>query len=49
MQQASEIVLDGFPLRTDAKIFRYPDRYLDERGSRMWETVQKLLVDVDRS
>jgi hypothetical protein len=43
MLEASEIVLDGFALRTDAKIVRHPDRYLDERGRRMWETVCRLL------
>jgi hypothetical protein len=43
MQEASELVLPGFPLRTDAKIVRYPDRYSDERGQRMWETVVALL------
>jgi hypothetical protein len=43
MREASELVLPGFPLRTDAKIVRHPDRYLDERGRRMWETVWGLL------
>src|SRR5262249_27145526 len=35
MQEASEIVLAGFPLRTEAKIVRHPDRYMDPRGERM--------------
>jgi hypothetical protein len=43
MREASELVLSGFPLRTDAKVVRHPDRYVDERGRRMWETVQRLL------
>jgi hypothetical protein len=43
MREASELVLPGFPLRTHAKIVRYPDRYQDERGRRMWETVTRLL------
>src|SRR5262245_66182489 len=30
MFEASRIVLDGFELGTDAKIVRYPDRYMDE-------------------
>src|SRR5262245_24409382 len=29
MREASELVLPGFPLRTDAKIVRRPDRYAD--------------------
>jgi hypothetical protein len=45
MAEASERVLPGFPLRTEAKIVRYPDRYLDERGRRMWETVWKLVEE----
>jgi hypothetical protein len=39
MEEASKIVLDGFPLRTDAKIVRHPDRYSDKRGKKMWEVV----------
>jgi DNA polymerase I-like protein with 3'-5' exonuclease and polymerase domains len=43
MQEASELVLPGFPLRTEAKVVRHPDRYMDDRGRRMWETVLGLL------
>ena len=43
MREASELVLPGFPLRTDAKVVRYPDRYMDDRGRGMWETVCRLL------
>jgi hypothetical protein len=43
MREASEIVLDGFPLRSEAKVVRYPDRYVDERGAAMWEVVMRLL------
>src|SRR3954453_22797201 len=32
MREASEVVLDGFQLRTDVKIVQHPDRYEDERG-----------------
>jgi len=42
MQEAGEIVLDGFQLRTDAKIVRSPDRYRDNRGKVMWQTVVEL-------
>jgi hypothetical protein len=45
MREASELVLPGFPLRTEAKIVRHPDRYLDERGRRMWEAVCRLLEE----
>jgi DNA polymerase I-like protein with 3'-5' exonuclease and polymerase domains len=39
MRKASELVLAGFPLRSDAKVVRYPDRYQDPRGAKMWEAV----------
>ena len=45
MQQASEIVLGGFPLRTDAKIVRHPHRYSDDRGVRLWELVCGILAE----
>jgi hypothetical protein len=43
MRGASEYVLSGFPLRTDAKVVRFPDRYMDPRGRAMWEAVLGLL------
>jgi len=43
MQEASEQVLPGFPLRTEATVVRYPDRYQDPRGKGMWELVLSLL------
>jgi len=49
MREASELVLPGFPLRTDAKVVRHPDRYQDERGRRMWDVVQRLLAEVHES
>jgi hypothetical protein len=44
MREASELVLPRFPLKTDAKVVRNPDRYSDDRGRRMWETVSGLLA-----
>jgi DNA polymerase I-like protein with 3'-5' exonuclease and polymerase domains len=44
MREASAVVLNGFLLRTDAKVIRHPERYLDERGQQMWDTVQELLA-----
>ena len=48
MRQASRDVLDGFELRSDAEIVRWPDRYSDKRGQRMWDTVTKIVEQVDR-
>jgi len=39
MLRASEIVLAGFALRSDVKLVRYPERYMDDRGVAMWDTV----------
>lgn len=43
MREASELVLPGFPLRTDARIVRWPDRYSDPRGECFWNTVWGLI------
>jgi hypothetical protein len=47
MREASEVVLDGFALRVDAKIVRHPDRYMDPRGERMWSVVSGLLEELE--
>lgn len=46
MREASELVLPGFPLKTDAKIVRHPDRFADPRGERLWAVVAGLLADL---
>jgi DNA polymerase-1 len=46
MAEASEIVLDGFPLRSEAEIIRYPDRFQDERGAHMWSLVWDCIADI---
>jgi DNA polymerase-1 len=43
MVEASQIVLAGFPLRSEAKLIRFPDRFRDERGTQMWSTVWDLI------
>jgi hypothetical protein len=43
MREASRVVLDGFELRTDAEVVRYPDRYTDPRGTVMWDRVMHLV------
>jgi DNA polymerase I len=45
MEEAGAIVLDGFKLRTDAEVVRYPDRYRDKRETGMWDLVLKYLED----
>jgi hypothetical protein len=43
MVEASRVVLAGFPLRSDAQIVRWPDRYMDDRGREFWGRVLALL------
>jgi DNA polymerase I-like protein with 3'-5' exonuclease and polymerase domains len=45
MAEASEAVLDGFRLRTEAKIVQWPERYMDKRGRAFWERVVRLLPE----
>jgi hypothetical protein len=45
MAEASEVVLAGFRLRSDAKVIRWPDRYMDERGRAFWGRVMALLPE----
>ncbi|MGH7135915.1 MAG: DNA polymerase, partial [Pirellulales bacterium] len=47
MREASEVVLSGFALRTDAKIVGDGERYSDTRGVQMWDTVMGLLTDLE--
>ncbi|WP_169973107.1 DNA polymerase [Tautonia rosea] len=49
MVEASEAVLSGFRLRSDAEIVRWPDRYMDDRGREFWERVSALLPESARS
>jgi hypothetical protein len=43
MREASTLVLPDFPLRSEVEVVRWPDRYSDPRGRRMWETVWRLM------
>lgn len=43
MLEAGKIVLEGFELRSDAKIVRYPEAYMDKRGRRMWNDVMRAM------
>ena len=48
MASASSTVLGGaLELGSDAKIVHWPDRYSDGRGRVMWETVSRLVVEVE--
>jgi hypothetical protein len=46
MAEASAIVLGGVRLRSDAKLIRYPERYQDERGVQIWNTVWEVIREL---
>ena len=46
MVDASSAVLGGFRLRSEAKLTRYPDRYRDQRGQKMWDTVWEIIGEL---
>ena len=46
MRDASRIVLGGLELRSDVKIIHSPNRYMDERGVKMWTTVMALIDEI---
>jgi hypothetical protein len=43
MEKASAVILGGFRLRSDARIVRWPDRYMDDRGREFWARVMALM------
>jgi hypothetical protein len=43
MAEAGAAVTGGLPLRTDARVIRYPDRYMEDRGIAMWNRVMSLV------
>ena len=45
MAEASAVILDGFRLRSDARIVRWPDRYMDDRGREFWGRVLALIPE----
>jgi hypothetical protein len=49
MADASKIVLDGFELRSEAKIFAHPERFTDPRGASMWAKVWEVIENLERA
>jgi DNA polymerase I-like protein with 3'-5' exonuclease and polymerase domains len=47
MGDASALVLRGYRLPTDCQIVRPGERYFDDRGKAMWDTVTGLLAKLD--
>jgi DNA polymerase I len=49
MSKAGSCITGGIPIRTEARIIRYPDRYMEERGISMWNRVVRLVGRPDAS
>jgi len=45
--KAARDVLDGFELRSEAKIVKYPDRFEDEDGIETWNEIMQLLDEIE--
>jgi hypothetical protein len=47
MTQASTLVLGPEnPIRTEAKVIRYPERYSDKRGIETWDKIINILNEL---
>lgn len=44
MREASELILPGFPLKSEAERFIYPERFVDDDGLELWNKLQQLLA-----
>ena len=49
MAEASEIVLDGFRLRTSVTSIRYPDHYPHPRSDALWSEIDRTLAELEES
>jgi DNA polymerase I-like protein with 3'-5' exonuclease and polymerase domains len=49
MAEASEIVLDGFPLRTSVTTIRYPDHYPHPKSDALWSEIDRALTAFEGS
>jgi DNA polymerase family A len=47
MRDASRVVLRGYELPTDVQLIGAGQRYFDDRGMEMWDTVTKLLTKLE--
>jgi DNA polymerase-1 len=43
MAEASRVVLDGYEVKTDVEVTKWPDRCTDGRGSALWEKINDQL------
>lgn len=46
MKKTTSVILDGFELNSDVSIYKFPQRYMDERGSEIWELVTETVSKI---
>jgi hypothetical protein len=49
MNKASQLVLQGFTLRTDVDVVRWPERYRDVRGAAFFDELMNRLEERQRT
>jgi len=49
MAEGSRLVLGGFELRSETKIFAHPERFTDPRGKGMWAKVWHVIEELERA
>jgi DNA polymerase I len=49
MADASKLVLGGFELRSEVKIFAHPNRFTDPRGESMWAKVWEIIEELEQA
>jgi hypothetical protein len=47
MTKAGNVVTGGLDIRTEAKVVRWPDRYMADGGEAMWLRIMALLDQVE--
>ena len=48
MKRAGELTLKGFPLRSEATLILYPDRYMEPRGQGMWDLTWQIVNEIEQ-
>ena len=43
MDAASALLLDGYKLRNEVDVFRFPDRFFDKDGAETWRKVSAIV------
>ena len=49
MADASKLILGGFELRSEVKIFAHPNRFTDPRGESMWAKVWEIIEELEQA